>query len=81
MMRNQLSKAIDLIDSGVSKIKSYSNSNLPELDTRRSSVNDKLPSLNINHNSSTLNEEDYEIDKMIEKNFNNSRRLRDKMNK
>lgn len=58
MMRNQLSKAIGLIDTGVNRIKSYSFSGVTSPnDTKKNTVTDKfhLPNhiTQINHNLST----------------------------
>lgn len=59
MMRNQLSKAIGMIDTSVNRIKSYSFSGATSTnDTRKNTVTDKfihLPNhMNIAHNLSNL---------------------------
>lgn len=79
MMRNQLGKAINLIDTSLTKLKSYSSVSATTslIDTKKTTATDKFPNNASHHqnhyshqNSTTnvvLNEEDCEIDKIIEK--------------
>jgi len=57
MMRNQLAKAINLIDTGVNKLKSYTFSgSLPSgFETRKNTASDKFPQISL-LSSSTINE-------------------------
>lgn len=73
-MRNELSKAMILIENGVSRIKSYSVGEphpISPLTDIRKNTTDKFPHANTLSQSLTgssyLNEEDLEIDKIIER--------------
>lgn len=87
-MRNQLGKAINLIDNSITKLKSYSSATATTslIDTKKTTATDRFPNNHQNHhshqNSTTnvvLNEEDCEIDKIIEKKMMMSKKLRDKL--
>lgn len=90
-MRNQLGKAINLIDNSLTKLKSYSSVSATTslMDTKKTTATDKFPNNTSHHqnhhshqNSTTnvvLNEEDCEIDKIIEKKMMMSKKLRDKL--
>lgn len=61
-MRNQLTKAIQIVDSGVTKLKAYSFTGQVAPSThhesRKNTMADKFPLINVSANNSHLNEED-----------------------
>lgn len=61
MMRNQLTQAIQIVDNGVKKLKSYSfttGSALPAThhESRKNTIAEKFPLINVPANNSHLNE-------------------------
>lgn len=68
-MRNRLAKAMSLVENGITRIKSYSYAEAPSIADTRKNTTDKFPHIHtLTHSmtgSSYLNEEDYEIDKVI----------------
>lgn len=82
-MRNQLSKAINSIDVGMTKLKSYSinpsttSASMGVIDSRRNTSNEKFINLGGTTGSLTnVSDDDIEIDRVIERKLMMSKKLR-----
>jgi single-stranded DNA-specific DHH superfamily exonuclease len=84
LMKNQVARAINMVDTGLSRIKSFSFAEGSSLTDTRKSTATKLPALQSMGRmaaNSHLNEEDCEIDKVIERKMVLSQKLREKLYK